>query len=383
MAERTTHPKRADLISQDFVLIEPTWETRDRLVAQLEQTVFGQTAACLKIAEAFTRVLAGLKTPHHPEFVGLFLGETGVGKTEMGRAIAHLLNPQNPEAILKIINCCEYQMEHDVERILGSPNSYVGYGDPPVITPEFLAQGRTVIIFDEIEKAHDNLHRLLLRVADEGLLNVTTTVDDEIKNTPLDFSRATIILTSNLGSTEIQAAQSGRALGFQSSRPETNFTVLSNTALKAAVDFWRHMPEFLNRLDASVVFQPLTYNVALKIIDKFLNDYLFNCHVAIAATQELKDWLLQDLSKLNGREIKRKLDRQVIAKAAEVVLKIPPGVPLIADVNRENQTIFWVSQSKLETAQNDGGEPDNSNPAAPPALQSEKRKGRRKGNPNL
>ncbi len=345
--KRITHN---DLISRtDFVMVEPTNEKVTSLVHLFEKTVFGQTEACIEVARSLTRSLAGFVDPHRPQFVGLFLGETGVGKTEMGRAIANVYKPKDPNLALTIIDCSQFQQDFDTTKLTGAPPAYIGYGDPPLIDPAILTQ-KNVIIFDEIEKAHPALYRLMLQIMDKGYLETNTSAADE-KNIYLNFSLSTIILTSNLGSAEIRDARDGRNLGFNSECIDAKPIDSTQIGLKAVKSFWRQMPEFLNRLDVTVVFKPLTPPTGLLIIDKFLSQFSTYCHRRIAATQEMKVWLLaQSGSIINGREIKRQLNQHLITPAAEVALTLPPGLPLIADKNETGQVVFWVSKSTIAKA---------------------------------
>jgi ATP-dependent Clp protease ATP-binding subunit ClpC len=178
----------------------------------LEETVYGQPEACLDVAHAITRTISGLSDPNRPGYVGLYLGEPGVGKTEMGTAIAKVLDPKYWEERLKVIDCNMFQQSHDIQRFLGAPPSYVGYGDETFITKEFLNQPN-VLVFDEIEKAHPALHKLLLRIMDKGKLDINEQEEDlmyEGELLGLNFSNSFIIMTSNIGSEEIGNIKSGR-----------------------------------------------------------------------------------------------------------------------------------------------------------------------------
>lgn len=346
----------------DYYAVESDGEVVAMVMEILEETVFGQHTACAEVAKPIARFICGLDDPSRPIYVGLFLGESGVGKTEMGVAVSKVFDPLYHEERLKIIDCNMFQQRHDVQRILGAPPSYVGYGDEPLIGKTFLAQPN-VIVFDEIEKADTALHRLLLRVMDKGRLDVNESEEDRIMCTEegelpgLDFSNSVIILTSNLGSDEIKNIRSGnRSMGFLRDNPEAGQKDIQAAGLAAADRFWRHMPEFLNRIDSTVVFKSLTTGVIYKLFDKFLNEFTKNCEedaTQIMATDQLRDWIIAQTDTCKaGRELKRKINELVITPAAGVKFKIPRGVPLIADISRDEpkRVIFWLSKTMVNSA---------------------------------
>ncbi|HCQ30829.1 TPA: hypothetical protein DIU27_00390 [Candidatus Collierbacteria bacterium] len=347
----------------DYYAVESDGEVVAMVTEILEETVFGQPAACVEVAKPIARFICGLDDPSRPIYVGLFLGESGVGKTEMGVAVSKVFDPQYPEERLKIIDCNMFQQSHDVQRILGAPPSYVGYGDEPLIGKEFLAQPN-VLVFDEVEKADTALHRLLLRIMDKARLDINESeedrmmyVEEEGELPGLDFSNSVIILTSNLGSDEIKNIRSGnRSMGFVKDNMEAQQRDIHAAGIAAADRFWHHMPEFLNRIDSTVVFNSLTTEVVHKIFDKFLNEFTKNYEAdatQIMATNQLREWIIAqtDICKA-GRELKRKINDLIITPAAGVKFKIPKGVPLIADISRDEpkRVIFWLSKTMVNSA---------------------------------
>jgi len=349
----------------DYYTMESDDAVLKMVKEMLEETVFGQEEASTEVARALTRSLNGLSDPNRPQFTGLFVGESGVGKTEMGKAVAKIFDPLNYESRLKIIDCNMFQQSHDVQRIVGAPPSYVGYGDEPMISRSFLVK-QNVIVFDEIEKADSALHRLLLRIMDKGRLEINDNyeefVEEEVaelyEDVPgLDFSNSVIILTSNIGSSEIKDIKKGKGrLGFGLDKENTTQKDIQVAGKEAVKRYWSHMPEFLNRLDTTVVFNSLTEKVVYSMIDKFLEEYNSQRQgeaTILMATDQLKDWLVSRTDvKEAGRELKRVIEKAIITPAAEVKMKLPKGMPLIADISKEdpNKVIFWVSKRMITSA---------------------------------
>lgn len=344
----------------DYYPVESDSEMLQMVTEILEETVFGQPEACVEVARAITRSVSGFDSPNRPGYVGMFLGEPGVGKTEMGKAIAKVFDPLRPEERLKVVDCNMFQQGHDIQRILGAPPSYVGYGDEPFITNDFLHQPN-VIVFDEIEKADPALHKLLLRIMDKGRLEVNNYDEmlDDNGLPGLDFSKSIIILTSNLGSDEIRDIKVGKGhLGFRTEGEVCHQKDIQKVGEEAVKKFWRHMPEFVNRIDSMVVFNSLTVEIVYKLIDKFLDEYFVDQgseSTIIMATDQLKEWIVSQTDiKQAGRELRRRIDKLIISPAAEVKIKLPKEVPLIADVSQDEpkRVIFWVNKRMVASALN-------------------------------
>lgn len=341
----------------DYYTVESDGEVFQMIKEILEETVYGQPEACTEVARAITRTIGGFSDLNRPGYVGLFLGAPGVGKTEMGKAVAKIFDPKYYQERLKIVDCNTFQQSHDVQKILGAPPSYVGYEDETLITKEFLCQPN-VIVFDEIEKADAALHRLLLRIMDKGRLEINESEEDKYcEGSGLDFSQSIILLTSNIGSEEISNIKSGkRDIGFFVNKDNDRSKDIQKVGLDAAKRFWRHMPEFLNRLDSTIVFNSLTEEIVYKLVDKFLDEYYLNQDegaTVVLATDQLKEWIVAQTDiALAGRELKRKIDKLIITPAAEVKIKLPKGVPLIADISQDEpkRVIFWVSKTMVGSA---------------------------------
>ena len=215
--------------------------------AELHQRVIGQEAAVTVVADAIRRARAGLKDPTRPTGSFIFVGPTGVGKTELAKALADYLFDR--EDALVRLDMSEYQERHTVSRIVGAPPGYVGYDDGGGLTELVRRRPFRVVLLDEIEKAHPDVFNLLLQVLDDGRIT-------DGQGRTVDFRNTVIIMTSNLGT----SAQTQSALGFNSNHREQ--AERAERELKA---FFR--PEFLNRVDDIVVFDPLSQDELVQIVD--------------------------------------------------------------------------------------------------------------------
>ena len=213
----------------------------------LHNRVIGQHEAVGVVADAIRRAHAGLKDPTRPMGSFIFVGPTGVGKTELAKALAELLF--DTEDALVRLDMSEYQERHTVSRIVGAPPGYIGYDDGGGLTELIRRRPYRVVLLDEIEKAHPDVFNLLLQVLDDGRIT-------DGQGRTVDFRNTVVIMTSNLGTT----AQPQTAIGFRKSHDEQ-----ARMADKALREFFR--PEFLNRIDEIVVFDPLSEAELLEIVD--------------------------------------------------------------------------------------------------------------------
>jgi ATP-dependent Clp protease ATP-binding subunit ClpB len=227
-------------------LVEGEMEKLLRLEDLLHQRVIGQDEAVHAVADAVLRARAGIKDPNRPIGSFMFLGPTGVGKTELARALAATLF--DDEASMVRIDMSEYMEKHTVARLIGAPPGYVGYEEGGQLTEAVRRRPFCVILFDEIEKAHQDVFNVLLQVLDDGRLT-------DSQGRTVDFKNTVVIMTSNLGSQDILEAQ-------QRHQPADEVRRLVMAELRR-----RFRPEFLNRVDEIVVFQALTRNQVAKIVE--------------------------------------------------------------------------------------------------------------------
>ena len=274
-----------------------------RMEAALSQRVIGQDVALAAVANAVRRARAGLNDENRPLGSFLFLGPTGVGKTELTKAVAQFLF--DDDAAMVRIDMSEYMEKHSVARLIGAPPGYVGYEEGGVLTEAVRRRPYQVVLFDEVEKAHPDVFNLLLQVMDEGMLT-------DSQGHHVDFKQTLIILTSNLGSQPLNAA------------PESRDRFATNEDVMAAVR-GHFRPEFLNRLDEMVVFnrlQPAHMGAIVDIQLARLQARLSGRNISLEVDAKAKSWLAQhgyDAS-FGARPLKRVLQRHVQDALAELLL---------------------------------------------------------------
>ena len=248
------------------------------LEESLERVVFGQHEAVHLVAQAIKRSRAGLAQPERPAGCFLFTGPTGVGKTELAKQLALLLGNEFIR-----FDMSEYMEKHAVARLIGAPPGYVGFEQGGLLVDAVRTHPYSVVLLDEIEKAHPDIYNILLQVMDHATLTDNT-------GRKADFRNAVLILTSNAGSREMSA----RRIGFSEATPAAT-TVARRTRGKAKTALERvFSPEFRNRLDAIVTFKPLTPEAMETIVEKFvmqLESQLADRKVAITLTPEARAWL--------------------------------------------------------------------------------------------
>ncbi|MGB9920994.1 MAG: ATP-dependent Clp protease ATP-binding subunit [Moorellales bacterium] len=225
----------------------------------LHRRVIGQDEAVRAVARAIRRARAGLKDPKRPIGSFLFLGPTGVGKTELARALAEALFG-NEEAMVRL-DMSEYMEKHTVSRLIGAPPGYVGYEEAGQLTEAIRRRPYSVVLFDEIEKAHPEVFNVLLQVLEDGRLT-------DGKGRTVDFRNTVIILTSNVG---VATLRRESKLGFRQDRPEDTYEAMKERILEELKRTFR--PEFLNRLDEIIVFHPLGRQELAQIVDLMLAEF--------------------------------------------------------------------------------------------------------------
>ncbi len=287
-----------------------------RMEDELGARVIGQKAAVRAVSDAVRRARAGISDPNRPTGSFLFLGPTGVGKTELAKALAAFLF--DDERAMVRIDMSEYSEKHSVARLVGAPPGYVGYDEGGQLTEAVRRRPYTVVLFDEVEKAHPDVFDILLAVLDDGRLT-------DGQGRTVDFRNTILVLTSNLGST----ALIGEALA-----GEANSDELRRDAVMAAVR-GHFKPEFLNRLDDIVVFDSLTTEELTEIVDiqiAALAKRLAGRRLALDVTDAAREWLaLNGYDPLYGA---RPLRRLVQTAIGDTLAKA-----LLAGEIRDGQTV--------------------------------------------
>jgi ATP-dependent Clp protease ATP-binding subunit ClpC len=278
----------------------------------LQGQIVGQDDAVMKLTKAIRRARAGLKDPNRPIGSFIFLGPTGVGKTELCKVLArYLFDSEN--ALIKI-DMSEYMEKFAVSRLVGAPPGYVGYEEGGQLTEKVRRKPYSVVLFDEIEKAHPDIFSILLQVLDEG------TLTDSLGR-KVDFRNTIIILTSNVGAREIK--QIGQ-FGFGAKENEDGYTSMKNTVEEAMKRLFS--PEFLNRLDETIVFRGLEKSDILKIIDIEVKDLMKNIKenkMALALDESARNFLAEKGydPKFGARPLRRALQQYVEDAIAEEILR--------------------------------------------------------------
>lgn len=305
-----------------------------QLESQLHQRLIGQEKAVAAVSDAIRRSRAGLQDANRPIGSFLFLGTTGVGKTELAKALAEVLF--DDENNITRIDLSEYQERHAVSRLVGAPPGYVGYEEGGQLTEAVRRKPYSVVLLDEIEKAHPDTFNILLQVLDEGRLT-------DNKGRVADFKNALIIMTSNMGSQEIQAAFES-VPDFEAAETLAKEQVMK--LLKAQV-----RPEFINRIDDILLFSPLTKNEIKKIVAlqfEIITKRLESQGIILKASAEA----LAQLAHLGfdpqygGRPVKRVLQQQILNPLSKYLLGDGPkqGEPITVDYF-ENHFVFRNTQA--------------------------------------
>lgn len=313
-------------------------EKLQQLERILHQRLVGQEKAVEAVSDAIRRSRAGLQDPNKPLATFLFLGMTGVGKTELAKALAAELF--NDEAALTRIDMSEYQEAHSVSRLVGAPPGYVGYDEGGQLTEAARRKPYSVILLDEIEKAHHNVFNTLLQLLDEGRLT-------DNKGRLADFRNSIVIMTSNLGSDSIQKAFEENehfATAEQIAREE----VLRELRLRVR-------PEFLNRIDDILLFSPLTRNeikqiVSLQIAQLKKRFAQQNIHFSIKenALEQLAYWGFDP--RYGGRPVKRCLQEYILNPLSKKLLDFPVGEPLSIQATLEGESLLFDLQPQRSSS---------------------------------
>jgi ATP-dependent Clp protease ATP-binding subunit ClpB len=299
---------------------------------RLRQRVVGQDAALERVANAIRRSRAGLSDPKRPIGSFIFLGPTGVGKTELARGLAEFLF--DDEHSMVRIDMSEYMEKHAVSRLIGAPPGYVGYEEGGQLTEQVRRRPYAVVLFDEIEKAHPDVFNVLLQMMDDGRLT-------DGRGRTVDFRNTVIIMTSNIGSAFLQS---------EGLRSEQEFDEASKQVLNALHGHFK--PEFLNRVDDIIVFRPLGKEQLVKIIELRLEDVrrlLADRKISLELTEAAKDLLFIEGFDPNfgARPLKRAIQKLVQDPLALKILdgEVLHGDHVVVDADKKTgKMVFEVSQ---------------------------------------
>jgi len=314
--------------------------SKDKLLGlskAMKEQIVGQEEAVDLIADAVLRASVGLKREHEPLGVFLFTGNTGVGKTETAKVLADCLG-----AGLVRIDCQEYQQPHEVAKLTGSPPGYVGYDDGGHLTKDIAKNPFSVVLFDEIEKAHSNFHERVLQIIDDGILT-------DNKNKKVSFQETIIVMTSNIGVKEV--SEINRTLGFGdvADKTEKKTTKAREEALKK-----KFKPEFLNRVDEIVHFHVLERDDYLHILDILLNEVNDQIkkskQVSLTFNVGAKNFLLDKGidKKFGARPLRRMINKYLNTQLAMAILKdeIKDNSKVTVSLKKEKDGLCFRSTKK-------------------------------------
>ena len=300
----------------------------------IHRRIIGQDEAIVAIAKAVRRARAGLKDPKRPIGSFLFLGPTGVGKTELVKALAEFMFGSE-EAMVRL-DMSEFMERHTVARLVGAPPGYVGYEEGGQLTDAVRRRSYTCILLDEIEKAHPEVFNLLLQIFDDGHLT-------DAKGRKVDFRNTIIVMTSNIGSDLIKRDTSfGFAMVNQAKMEENAYEKMKTKVEDEVKRFFR--PEFLNRIDGQIVFHALTREHIVSIVDLMLNEVrmpMLEKGLSLEVTQAAKEWLGEKGfdPTFGARPLRRLIEREMEDTLSEGVIRgdYRPGQTIIVDVDRDEE----------------------------------------------
>ncbi|MCI4067038.1 ATP-dependent Clp protease ATP-binding subunit [Micromonospora sp. R77] len=317
-----------------------TEEERDRLLrleGHLHEKVVGQEDAVSAVAEAVRRSRTGLADPDRPMGSFLFLGPTGVGKTELARALAEALFGESDRMVR--VDMSEFQERHTVSRLVGAPPGYVGYEEAGQLTEAVRRRPYAVVLLDEIEKAHPDVFNILLQVLDEGRLT-------DSQGRTVNFRNTVLIMTSNLGAELITGTQ--RAVGFGAGEPGTERETdeLRERLTRRLQETFR--PEFLNRIDETIIFRRLEAEQLRQITGLLLEETRRRLHaqdIRVEFTAAGVDWLAEHgyQPEFGARPLRRVIQREVDNRLSRMLLedRLSPGQQVTVDA-RDGQLAFDV-----------------------------------------
>jgi ATP-dependent Clp protease ATP-binding subunit ClpC len=307
---------------------------------ELHQRVIGQDESIKAISRAIRRSRAGLKDPHRPIGSFIFSGPTGVGKTELARALAEFLFADR-DALIRV-DMSEYMEKFSVSRLIGAPPGYVGYEDSGTLTKAVRRRPYSVVLLDEIEKAHPDVFNILLQVLDEGRLT-------DNYGRVIDFKNTVIIMTSNLGARDITK---GKAMGFHQRDQESAYETMRERVREEIERAFN--PEFLNRVDDIIVFHPLTREQIGEIVHimlKDVQDRLVEENLRVRLTEAALNFLVDRGydEKFGARPLRRAIQRFIEDPLSEKILgaEFPAGEEIEIDVAADGEKLdFKVFSTK-------------------------------------
>ena len=344
VTEKVTEEDIAKIVSHwtGIPVEKLTREESEKLIEMeetLHQRIIGQEEAVKAVSSAIRRARAGLKDPQRPIGSFIFLGPTGVGKSELAKALAEALF-DDEDAVIRL-DMSEYMERHTTSKLVGSPPGYIGYEEGGQLTEQVRRHPYSVVLFDEIEKAHPEVFNTLLQVLEDGRLT-------DSKGKVVDFKNTIIIMTSNAGA---RAIKSNRKVGFEIKEEKEAYQDMKDSIMNELKDTFR--PEFLNRLDEIIVFHSLKEEHLKEIVELMLEDLskrMETFNISFEATEDAKQLLAREgyNPDYGARPLRRVIQKKIENELSEKILRedFESGDKLVIDVNEENELVF----SKKELA---------------------------------
>ncbi|MGB9798279.1 MAG: AAA family ATPase, partial [bacterium] len=314
-------------------LVETERERLQRMEEILSQRIIGQEEAIKTVSRAIRRARSGIKDPRRPIASFIFVGPTGVGKTETAKALAEFLF-DNEDAMVRL-DMSEYMERFNVSRLVGAPPGYVGYEEGGQLTEAVRRRPYTVVLLDEIEKAHPDVFNILMQVLEDGRLT-------DSQGRVVDFKNTLIIMTSNIGTKDVS---SRRRIGFTSDLRDYYYEETREALLEKVKSTFR--PEFLNRVDEIVFFKDLSFEEIKKIVDLFIkriNEQLQEHSLQLEITDRTRELLAKEGfdPAFGARPLRRTIQRYIEDPLSEHILRgeFKEGDIILADVDEEGKVVF-------------------------------------------
>lgn len=333
----------ADVVSEwTKIPVQRLAESESARLNKLEQTlhkrVIGQEEAVTAVAKAIKRGRVGLKDPKRPIGSFLFLGPTGVGKTELSKALSEALFG-NEESMIRV-DMSEYMEKHSVAKMIGSPPGYVGHDDGGQLSEQVRRHPYSVVLFDEIEKAHPDVFNILLQVLDDGHIT-------DSQGRKVDFRNTVIIMTSNAGA---QAIIDPKKLGFNAREDAAgDYKRMKDNVMREIKLIFR--PEFVNRIDEIIVFHPLAQDEMKKIVGLMCREFTKRAKEQLDITITVRDSVKKHIvetgtdQKFGARPLRRAVQNQLEDRLAEAILSGEVARGSVVEIGMSKKDIKFISKT--------------------------------------
>jgi len=352
-AEESSRSEMPEVTEEDVAQVVSAWtgvpvakltESESVKLLNMEETlhqrIIGQDEAVRAISRAIRRARVGLKNPNRPIASFIFSGPTGVGKTELTKALAAYFF--GSESAMIRLDMSEYMERHTVSKLIGSPPGYVGYNEGGQLTEAVRRRPYTVVLFDEIEKAHPDVFNLLLQILEDGRLT-------DAKGRTVDFKNTLIVMTSNIGSKVIEKGGGSLGFEFNTNDEDANYNRIRNLVNEELKQYFR--PEFLNRVDEIIVFRQLTKDEVKQIADILLKevfDRMTEKKIRLTVSDRFKDLVVEEgyNPSYGARPLRRAIQRLLEDILAEEILTghVREGSEVLIDVDEERKPKVLVTE---------------------------------------